>query len=184
MVDYSRERQEKTGCSPDVIVQTLKSLDSQTNSFQNSLDICMGSLATPTSVENIAQDLRDVQLEAAYDRNAQTNLNCDRMDILTRSFDPTISQKTLESISLVHSKTKDQTAPSATITADNTTLSNLVAAPYPSAYPRLSAHDQSATRRVEDQLATQIHLLLLLTERDLRPPSSNSLLREEFNGII
>jgi hypothetical protein len=125
-----------------------------------------------------------MRLEAANDRNAQMDTIRKCIDIQIGCFNPRRSQQVLHSIELLDAKIEDHFAPSRTSTVQNPAFLSPVLKPHtPVDYGSL-CHDQSAMQRVEDQLATQTRLPLLLTERDLRPQPSGSLPEENGNDII
>jgi hypothetical protein len=162
----------------------LHSLNSQMENSQNSLDIQINSLATSTSVDNVLRALRDMRLEAANDRNTQ--LDIIRKDIGNQMgcFDTKSSERVLRSIELLNSRIEDHFARSRISPAQNTALPSPVLRPCMPVDPGLLCHDHNAMQRVEEQLATHTQLLQLLTERDLRPQSSGSMLHENDNGMI
>jgi hypothetical protein len=165
-------------------MQNLNGLNSQMNNFQNSLDIRIDSIATMTSMDIVFQVLRDMRLEATDDRNAQMDTIRKCIDTQMGCFNPESSQQVLHSIELLDAKIEDQFARSRTSTAQNLAFLSPVLKPHTPVDSGLLFHDQSAMQGVGDQLATQTRLLLLLTERDLRPQSFISLPKENGNDII
>ncbi|KAH6857418.1 T5orf172 domain-containing protein [Alternaria rosae] len=143
------ERQEKAGTSPEALPQTLNGLNSQMESFQNSFDTRLNSLATTTSVDNVVQTLQDMRLEAANDRNAQMDNIRKQIDTYTGRFNPELSQQVLDSIELLNSKIEDHLARSRTNTTQDTAIPSPVSRPSIPADSGSSCQDQSAIQRVE-----------------------------------
>jgi hypothetical protein len=183
-VDCLRERQEKSGSSNGVIMQTLNGLSSQMNSFQNCLDIRIDSLATTTSVDSVLQALQDMRWEAANDRNSQIDIIHQLIGTNMGRFNPETSQQLLNSIRLLDSKIEDYIDRSRTNTVQNTVLPSPVLKPFTPVDSGSLCHDQSILQRVEDQLATQARLLQLLTDRDRRHQSSGSWLDGNDDDFI
>jgi hypothetical protein len=154
------------------------------NSFQNHLGARLDSLATTTSVENIAQTLRDMRLEAVSDRNAQMDTIRKYMENHMGRFDTGLSQQVLESIKLLDSKVKEHLARSIISTTQNTAMPSPVFRPLIPADPRSSFQDNTAMQRVEHQLAAQTRLLQRLEKRDMNPQSADPLPGIKSNGMI
>jgi hypothetical protein len=154
------------------------------NSFQNHLGARLDSLATTTSVENIAQTLRDMRLEAVNDRNAQMDTIRKYMENHMGRFDTGLSQQVLESIKLLDSKVKEHLARSIISTTQNTAMPSPVFRPLIPADPRSSFQGNTAMQRVEHQLAAQTRLLQRLEKRDMNPQSADPLPGIKSNGMI
>ncbi|CAI9629923.1 unnamed protein product [Alternaria burnsii] len=178
------ERQEKAGSPLETSLQPLDVLNSEMNSFQNHLDARFGSLATTTTVDNIAQTLQDMRLEAVNDRNTQMDTIRKHIENHMGRFDTGLSQQVLESIKLLDSKVEEHLARSIISTTPNTAMPSPVFRPFIPADPRLSFQDNTAMQRVEDQLAAQTRLLQRLEKRDMNPQSANPLFGIKSNGMI
>jgi hypothetical protein len=153
-------------------------------SFQNHLGARLDSLATTTSVENIAQTLRDMRLETVNDRNAQMDTIRKYMENHTGRFDTGLSQQVLESIKLLDANVKEHLARSTISTTQNTAMPSPVFRPLIPADPRSSFQDSTAMQRVEHQLAAQTRLLQRLEKRDMNPQSADPLPGIKSNGMI
>lgn len=180
----SSERQEKAGSPLETSLQPLDDLNSEMTSFQNHLGARLDSLATTTSVENIAQTLRDMRLETVNDRNAQMDTIRKYMENHTGRFDTGLSQQVLESIKLLDANVKEHLARSTISTTQNTAMPSPVFRPLIPADPRSSFQDSTAMQRVEHQLAAQTRLLQRLEKRDMNPQSADPLPGIKSNGMI